>query len=301
MRTPLSAAEPTVRVAVGRPRGPRRFGVLVGFLALLLTRPGGATIVTYGDQAFLEQVAAAIVKISDSDPSKKALIDGLSNSTHTITIVKTFDHGSHTNGNDNKAASTKGVGTDATVHWNPSWMGPHFCGGTSSDPTAALFHELVHASHFDTGTLDLSSIKGPDGPIEREEVAATVAENMFRMIACLPLRTCYGPQRLPQSPPSTAPCSTTTSTTATSTTTTTNSMIDCSALPCHGSCGAGQTGDCVLAQCVRGAACGSTQPAVCVNAAGCTTPCDGLDHSCQVLYGSPSWVCLNGNCCPTCP
>ena|SRR5579862_1619365 len=309
MRTPSKTVDACARRFTGCRRWATKVSAVVIIMVFLLPGSGKAMIVIDGDGVFTTQVAAALTQIAASDPSKAALISSLSDSAHTITIRKTVRVDSSTDSPNAKAASTKGVGTNSTVHWNPTATPSLFCGGTV-DPTAALFHELVHASHYDAGTWTQSAVKGPDGSMSAEEVAATVAENMYRMKACLPLRTCYGTQRLPQTPPSTAPCSTTTTssittTTTSATTTTTVPNSSCTDNQCDNPAPCGQNGSGASCNCA-GPFCATYPSNVCIDFADCLPVPPTGECSTDTDCGGGT-LCIRfsgrttGHCCPQCP
>ena len=108
-----------------------------------------------------------------------------------------------------------GKGTGSTTEWELNGT-EKYDTDVDRDPTAALFHELVHACDKDKGTEGRKDVKGPDGDIDGDEVNAVTVENMYRMLAGLDLRGKYGGRRLPA-----AATTTTTSTSQASTTSTT--------------------------------------------------------------------------------
>ena len=217
MRTPPIADRDPVRPAPRRHGGPAFLGLPVGILAAVLARPSGATIVIDSkDQAVIDKVNAALQKIKNSDPAKKAKIEALESSSNMHKISQGSDD--ENTPDDSKKAGSGPPGSGSRTTWKGDGT-EQLDSDVNRDPTAALFHELVHACDADKGMRNPKPVQGPDGPIKGNEVNAVTVENMYRMVVGLPLRTKYGGRRLPASG-----TTTTSSTTTTSTSTTTTSL-----------------------------------------------------------------------------
>jgi hypothetical protein len=230
MRTAPSAAPHQVR------RGLRHVALVVGTLVALLARPSGATITVEGDQAFKDKVAAALKKIKDSDSTKKAKIEALETSTNDHKIKKTDEPKGSGNDPDDRTKAGNGTGTGSTTKWEPGGT-ERYDTDVDRDPTAALFHELVHACDADKGMRDTSGVTGPDGDVKKNEVNAVTVENMYRMLAGLPLREKYGGKRLPGSGTTTTSSPTTTTSASTTTTTMPPGCANANLFVSPGNCG----------------------------------------------------------------
>jgi hypothetical protein len=154
----------------------------------------GAGIKVEGDAEFKKQVEKALEDIGKTKAGKEVL-DQLkgSNNTHTIKETKTPKGSSNTPGDFKKAGN--GTGTDSTTKWEPDGT-DKYDEDVNRDPTAALFHELVHACDADKGTRD-PTVDDPSG-IKKNEVKATKKENEYRKEKGLPERQKYGGKALPK-------------------------------------------------------------------------------------------------------
>jgi hypothetical protein len=92
-------------------------------------------------------------------------------------------------------ASPQGPGS-SVITWDPISTDP-YGDGVPRDPCAALYHELVHADGFSTGTTAAGGCTIPG--LSREEARATLIENTYRYLQGLRLRTEHGGHRLPDS------------------------------------------------------------------------------------------------------
>ncbi len=241
MRTLPSADVAESPMPGGRRLGARRVALLMSALAAFLARTGAASIVVEGDDAFKQKVNTALQKIKGSDPAKKAKIEALESSGNKHKIKKTDVKKGSNNDVEDKASAgnaSNGKGTGSVTQWEPNGT-DKYDDDVNRDPTAALFHELVHACDKDKGMEGRGDVKGPDGEIDGDEVNAVTVENMYRMLAGLDLRAKYGGRRLPAAATttttttsqtsSTSPVSSTsqTSTSTPVSTTTTSSMPGC--------------------------------------------------------------------------
>ncbi|MBN1210728.1 MAG: alkaline phosphatase [Myxococcaceae bacterium] len=140
------------------------------------TQPGSSITVS-GDPDFQARVESDLEALR-STPAGREMLYALDNSGRTTTIVQT-DEGNAagpSNGDDAdlRPDGTPGPGTDSTVWYNPSrtslggedWM--------TRPPLVGLFHELVHAYNFNTGTWPNGEVVQPNGTVvnngEREAV-----------------------------------------------------------------------------------------------------------------------------------
>jgi hypothetical protein len=152
-----------------------------------------AKIEVRGDEDFKDKASKALDDIRRTTADGKSLVRALETSKHTHVIRRTTA-AVDSNGPHNLANASNGVGTGSTIRWNPNLRKP-YADGVNRDPTAALLHELCHASEADRGVWDGSL--HPDTGIRNSEIKAISTENSYRRAKGLPERTKYGHQDLP--------------------------------------------------------------------------------------------------------
>ncbi len=170
-----------------------RIAIVVAVLVLSWAPPGWSTIKVEGTAAFKKKVADTIAALKRNGNLQKGLIEGLENSTNEHKIKETKVKQGSNNSFDAKNGSN-GKGTGSTTQWETTSTDKYDT-DVNRDPKAALFHELVHASHADKGTVQ----KGVDkkSGIENEEVTTTKTENQERQSKGNPPRKKYGGKPLP--------------------------------------------------------------------------------------------------------
>ena len=158
----------TVLVGDGAGGGGGGGGAAAAVLGRILS--GQSSIKIEGSPEFQLQTMIALAKLAQT-PSGLALLEQLDASPNTTTIRETADGNAAGPGSmadaNRRPDGTPGPGTDATVSFNPNrtvvppgdepWM--------TRDPAIGLGHELIHASHYTTGTREpgTSDYTGLDG------------------------------------------------------------------------------------------------------------------------------------------
>jgi hypothetical protein len=160
---------------------------------VLYPTPAGGGIKVDGDDAFKKRVQKALEEIGKTKAGKEVL-DSLNASKNTHTIQETKTPKGSSNRPDDFKKAGDGTGTGSTTKWEPEGT-DRYDEDVNRDPTAALFHELVHACDADKGTRDGSVDPGSD--IKKNEIEATKKENEYRKEKGLPERKKYGGKPLP--------------------------------------------------------------------------------------------------------
>ncbi len=173
----------------------RRLRHLAPAVALLLAAgPAAATIEVERDNDFKTLVANTLAALKQNGPLQKGIIEGLENSQNKFKIKKTNVPKGSTHTPDDAKKASNGTGCGATVTWEPTGT-ERYDEDVDRDPKAALFHELVHASHSNAGTRQTGVDKASG--IRKEEITTCGVENQERMSKNKPKRTKYGGKPLP--------------------------------------------------------------------------------------------------------
>ena len=148
----------------------------------------GKNIYINGDRDFQETVLEdlnTIATTSSSDPLRapggRTTLENIDNGGHMVIISEvTGNSGNSCNPGSMTNAQDSAVGSGSTVNYNTSREPP-----TAADPTVnrpadvGLHHELAHADHVSSGTVDLSPASNPNNPhVEEENTIAR--DNLYR-------------------------------------------------------------------------------------------------------------------------
>ncbi|WP_375772155.1 M91 family zinc metallopeptidase [Archangium gephyra] len=133
----------------------------------------GSSITIEGDAAFQERVQADL-DVMRSTPEGRAMLLALDNSGHTTTIRQAAPGaGNSANSTDRanvwlQADGTPGSGGDAIIDYNLERISLGGEDWQNRPPLVGLFHEMVHAYNYVTGTLAPGTT---DGVNNREQAA----------------------------------------------------------------------------------------------------------------------------------
>ena len=137
-------------------------------------KPLGSSITVEGDAAFQARVQSDLDALR-STPQGRAMLLALDNSGHTTTIRLQTDpekgNSAGATDRDNawlQADGTPGSGSDAYVNYLPERISLGSEEYRNRPPVVGLFHELVHAYNYVTGTL----ADGKTGGVNNRELAA---------------------------------------------------------------------------------------------------------------------------------
>jgi len=134
----------------------------------------------------LSEARSARLADGTLSPSAQAVRDAEA-SGQTITInIDMGARGNSANPDSSADARTPGVGSSASITFNPFLAGQDMGGGVGRDPGSSLVHEIAHSFEMTRGTF-------PSGTDWRKttEVAATSMENWHRKAMGLPQRPVY--------------------------------------------------------------------------------------------------------------
>jgi hypothetical protein len=134
----------------------------------------GSSIVIEGDAAFQARVQSDLDALR-STPQGREMLTALDNSGHTTTIrLQTNAAQGNTAGATDgtnawlKADGTPGSGSDAVINYYPERISLGGEDWQNRPPVVGLFHEMVHAYNYTTGTL----APGQTGGVNNRELAA---------------------------------------------------------------------------------------------------------------------------------